>query len=228
VLNKGYLGPTACETKMNRVPAETLDLLLHSYATGQLSPGMHALMGAHLSLRPQSRPLVAAIEEQMGRRILGDAAIASPVNRDERLAQIFAREIPPTRPAPRHDEFLPLPLASYLGKSMDDLPWRTVLPGIKEAVIDKSDSGEVSMLWIRKGRTMPSHTHDGLEATLVLGGSFSDASGAFYRGDIALVDGDTDHRPVAGMEEDCVCFAVSESRPRLTGPVGRWFNWLSH
>jgi putative transcriptional regulator len=73
---------------------------------------------------------------------------------------------------------------------------------------------------------MPSHTHHGVEVTLVLQGSFSDPLGRYMRGDIAIADDEIDHKPVAGSEQDCICFAVTEGPVRLTGPVARLFNRL--
>jgi putative transcriptional regulator len=73
---------------------------------------------------------------------------------------------------------------------------------------------------------MPSHTHPGMEATLVLKGSFADATGYYGRGDLAVVDSDVDHKPVAGADEDCICFAVSEGPVKLTGPIARLFQKL--
>jgi putative transcriptional regulator len=103
------------------------------------------------------------------------------------------------------------------------VPWRTVLPGIREFHVPHAEKagGEASLLWIKPGRIMPSHTHDGAEVTLVLKGGFSDASGHYRRGDIAFADSDVDHRPRADEDEDCICFAVTDAPLRLTGPFGR-------
>ena len=77
------------------------------------------------------------------------------------------------------------------------------------------------MLWIRGGRRMPSHTHEGSEITLVLSGAFSDVTGRYARGDIAIAEADLDHRPMTDAGEDCLCFAVTDAPLHLTGPVGR-------
>jgi putative transcriptional regulator len=87
--------------------------------------------------------------------------------------------------------------------------------------------GEASLLWIRAGQAMLSHTHSGLEATLVLKGGFADIHGHYERGDIAVADETVDHKPVADDTEDCICFVVSEGHVKLTGPIGRIFSRLS-
>jgi putative transcriptional regulator len=101
-----------------------------------------------------------------------------------------------------------------------------LLPGLREARIEADAGCEASLLWIKAGRAMPAHTHPGIEATLVLSGSFSDALGQYERGDIAIADSDVDHKPVAGSDAPCICFAVSEGPVQLSGPVARLFNKL--
>ena len=73
---------------------------------------------------------------------------------------------------------------------------------------------------------MPRHSHRGLEATLVLEGGYSDASGHYERGDVQLGDASVDHRPVAAPGAPCLCLVYEEAPLKLTGPVGRWFNSL--
>ena len=73
---------------------------------------------------------------------------------------------------------------------------------------------------IEAGRRMPSHTHLGQELTLVLQGSFADATGSYTKGDVATADGSIDHQPRAGEGELCLCLAVEDAPLRLTGISG--------
>jgi putative transcriptional regulator len=198
------------------------EALLASYALGSLSPPLHALVASHLVLRPESRGFVASMEG-LAAQALGEG-VAEPgiADRGKRLAAIFAQQDAP-QPMAAPDGVIPAPLSAYLGRSFDSLQWKSVLPGLREVKIEDRDGCEASLLWIKAGRAMPSHTHHGMEATLVLRGSFEDALGHYARGDIAVADSDVDHKPVAGLGEDCICFAVSEGPVRLTGPVARLF-----
>jgi anti-sigma factor ChrR (cupin superfamily) len=118
----------------------------------------------------------------------------------------------------------PRPLARYIGHDLHTVPWRSRLPGLKEYRVEDRDGISASLLWIRAGKPMPHHTHEGMETTLVLCGGFTDLKGAYGRGDIAICDEQDDHRPVADDDgEDCVCFAVTDAPLRLTGPIGRIF-----
>jgi putative transcriptional regulator len=202
--------------------AHPIDALMAQYASGQLSPALHGLVAAHLAIKPDNRNFVGALEE-LNAKELDVAAPGSIRNRDSRLAAIFDAPSGSIRARSPQDAIFPAPLADFIGYRLDSVPWRTVLPGIREFHVPHAEKagGEASLLWIKPGRIMPSHTHDGAEVTLVLKGGFTDASGHYRRGDIAFADSDVDHRPRADEDEDCICFAVTDAPLRLTGPFGR-------
>jgi putative transcriptional regulator len=199
------------------------DALLGAYASGSLSRHLHTLVASHLMMKADNRGYVAAMEDLVASTLNDE--ISGPVSgRGARLAAIFAQSDTPKEPVlPR---FVPEPLTDYLGAPVDQMPWKSVIPGLREVKIVDAPGCEVSLLWIKAGRAMPRHTHAGMEATLVLKGSFTDTSGHYGRGDISVVDSDTDHKPVAGADEDCICFAVSEGPVKLTGPIARLFQRL--
>lgn len=200
-----------------------IDALMAQYAAGQLSPALHGLVAAHLAIKPENRGFVGALEA-IRAQDLDSVAPTTIRNRDSRLAAIFDAPVAGARPIAQ-DGILPAPLADFIGYRLDAVPWRTVLPGIRELHVPHAEKtgGEASLFWIKPGRIMPSHTHDGTEVTLVLKGGFSDATGHYRRGDIAIADSELDHRPRADEDEDCFCFAVTDAPLRLTGPVGRIF-----
>ncbi len=200
-----------------------LDALLAGYAAGSLSAPLHVLVAGHLALAPRSRAFVRSLEAVNGSAL--EAADPVPVsNRDAMLHAIFAagREPEPRgAAAPSGDPVLPDPIVRYLGRTLDEIRWRTILPGLKEYKVEKTERGEAVLYWIKPGRKMPNHTHEGSEYTLVLKGGFTEVTGHFRRGDIAIADQEVDHRPMADPDEDCICFAVTDAPLRLTGPVGR-------
>jgi putative transcriptional regulator len=192
-----------------------------SYAAGRLSRPLQCLVAAHLAIKPENRSFVGAMEALCG-KALEEAPATQPVsNRDAKLAAIFGEQQPEHRIAPVRCPIVPPPLAGLLGKPVKDVPWRTRLPGIREYEQKGAQDCEAKLYWIRPGRVMPSHTHDGSEVTLVLRGGFSDPTGHYRRGDIAIADAELDHHPRADDDEDCICFAVIDAPLRLTGPVGR-------
>lgn len=200
--------------------ARPVDALLAAYSAGALDPGLHALVASHLSIKPDSRRFVGALEKLAADEL--ESLAPEPLShRDERLAAIFG-SAPVARPPARvGSSILPAPLRHYLGHDIDAIRWRAKLPGVKEYRIEAAGRGEASLLWVRAGRRMPSHTHEGSEVTLVLKGGFSDVTGHYARGDIAVAESDLDHNPMTDAGEDCICFAVTDAPLHLTGPIGR-------
>ncbi|WP_372426507.1 ChrR family anti-sigma-E factor [Salinarimonas chemoclinalis] len=210
-------------TPTGQTQEQPLDTLLAGYARGVLSAPLHTLVATHLAIRPESRRFVSLLETASA----GEIERLAPVplaDRDARLAAIFASDEEPIRAVARGfagDEVVPYPLARFLGASLADTPWRTLLPGVKEYRVADNEDGEATLYWIRGGRKIPSHTHEGSEYTLVLKGAFSDTNGHYRRGDIAIADRDVDHQPIADADADCFCFAVTDAPLTLTGPIGR-------
>ncbi|MBD8889931.1 ChrR family anti-sigma-E factor [Roseibium litorale] len=201
-----------------------LDELLAGFAAGTLAAPARALVGAHLELSGRNRSYVAGLEEMAGAALEAVAPVAV-TDRDHMLAGIFAMEPAQTSrgTGTSTDPRLPGSLREIVDKPLDALPWKTLLPGVKECKFGEIDGCSASLLWVRAGRAMPAHTHEGTELTLVLQGGFKDVEGHFVRGDIAFANDDIDHKPIADEDEDCICFAVTEGSLRLTGPIGRFF-----
>ncbi len=202
------------------------DALLASYAAGNLSPAFQALVAAHLSLKADNRAFVAALDDEMGALMEG-AAVATDAHRDAQLDRIFASPAP-VAPHTGNKAVFPPPLRAYLGFDAEAVRWRFLLPGIKSHVVTREAGGEATLYKIQPGRRIPLHTHDGIEVTLVLRGSFSDSLGTYRMGDLAFANPQVNHRPVTGVDEECLCFAVTDAPLRLTGRVGRIVETLLH
>jgi putative transcriptional regulator len=201
------------------------DALLAGFAAGTLSAPLHALVAGHLSLHDKNRLFVDALENLQADALEESQPVALS-NRDIRLKAIFEQDAPHiTKSAslPPQNALMPAPLAAYIGKPLEEIKWRRVLPGIKEYRVEKSEHGTATLYWIKGGRTLPSHTHEGSEITLVLQGAFADKNGRYGRGDMAIADSELDHTPRAEEGEDCICFAVTDAPLRMTGPIARLF-----
>lgn len=204
-----------------------VEALIAGYVAGTLPAALHALVAAHLDLSARNRPFVRALEAAAGSALesdeRADATLPAISSREAKLAAIFALEAapasPPARTAP--DDVLPAALARFVGRPVADIPWRRLLPGVRTYRVRRSGAGQAVLLWVRAGGALPMHTHEGAETTLLLTGGFSDVTGHYRRGDIALADPEIDHHPVADSDEDCLCFIVTDAPLRLTGPIGR-------
>jgi putative transcriptional regulator len=208
---------------MRSAEIESLDGLMARYVAGALPEPARVLVAAHLMLRPERRVFVDALESVAGEAL--EAAEPSPMqDRDMRLQAIFSASPLTVKQARPSDGVFPSVLRDFIGFDADTIPWKTKMPGYREFSLGEIDGCEANLLWIKAGRKMPSHTHEGSELTLVLDGAFRDANGRYGRGDISLADEHVDHRPIAEDERACICFAVTDAPLRLTGSYRQFFS----
>ncbi|TBN54565.1 hypothetical protein EYR15_04945 [Hansschlegelia quercus] len=203
-----------------------MDPLLAGYATGLLEPCMHALIESHLILSEENRDFVRALEDRAAAELEGMPV--RPIGhavRDRILGAIYADGwYGHARPATDPD--LPQPLLKLAGGPIAAQKWRFYGFGVRERTVFADDQVTAQLIKVKPGRALPSHTHEGVEATLVLRGAYRDETGGYRRGDVAVADAAIDHRPVADPETGCVCFSVTEGKLKLTGSIGRLFNGM--
>lgn len=207
---------------MVRNQIDTVDALMAHYVAGSLPVPARVLVAAHLEMQPVNRLIVRDLESLAGEalELLPPAAIA---DKDARLAAIFASAALPVV-QPRATEShkgsnFPRALRDFIGYDVADIPWRTKLPGFKEYELGDIDGCEVSLMWIRAGRSLPAHTHQGVELTLVLDGAYSDVRGHYGPGDISVADDALVHRPVADKDRPCIAFSVLEAPIKFKGSL---------
>ncbi|TCD12330.1 ChrR family anti-sigma-E factor [Oricola cellulosilytica] len=203
---------------------ENLDALLARYAAGRLPKPVEVLVSSHLELSAPSRALLSGVESAAGEFLFSEipAALAS---RETMLDTVFASSTQEARGSDtsRSQEagcaILPKALQEFVGHTVDTIPWRTKMPGFREFELGDIDGCHVSMFWLKAGRPIPAHTHEGIELTLVLDGAFNDNRGRYGRGDISIADDAVSHRPIAEAGRACIGFAVTDGPLRLTGPL---------
>ncbi|TDH36071.1 transcriptional regulator [Pseudohoeflea suaedae] len=202
--------------------AEQLETLMARYVAGSLPAPVRVLIATHLAMKPESRAMCEALESLSGAE-LSDLQGVALEDRDGMLARILASEPPAAVEKRRKDRdtVFPAPLVDFLGFDLADVPWKTRLPGYKIHDMGIIDGIGVNLFNFRPDRAAPSHTHHGLELSLVLSGGFTDVFGHYLPGDISVADPDVDHRPQADPGEPCIGFQVIEGPLKLTGPLVR-------
>lgn len=205
------------------------DDLLADYASGATPPGLSLLIAAHLTYAPESRTRVAAFERLAG-ALMAESEAADPggMSLDAVFARIDAGEPEPAPSAPLDAGPLTSPVIRAIGQPFDAIPWRFRLPGVSEYALDGYGDERVSLLRARPGASVPQHTHQGLEATLVLQGALSDQGIVYRQGDVALNDEEDDHRPEIVGDELCYCLIVQTGGLTFTGRFSRVLNYFSN
>jgi len=207
------------------------DEILADYASGALPAGLSLLVASHLTYSPESRRRVGDLESLGGAMLASSAAeglegpdLAAALSRlDDEGAEIRRDEFRPGPPTGGRT-VLPAPLRRTLGCDADGLNWKFRLPGLSEYEIDSFEGEEVSLLRARPGAPLFSHTHEGVESTLVLTGLLEDRGERLARGDVAIATDQDDHRPRIVGDETCICLIVMSGGLRFTGPFSRALN----
>ena len=223
------------------------DDLLQEYAAGNLSEPLSLLVATHIALKPESRQTVRFYEDVGGALLEAGAPEAMADDAFERVMARIEADDPVvadggTGVAPADDgertraalpegvriaADVPAPLRDYLTKTGRQPSWRQRAGSVSELDLLPDVPGyKTRLLRITAGSRIPQHTHAGAEYTLVLEGSFSDATGRYARGDVSVADDEVTHQPVAGSECDCICLAVTDAPLKMTGPFGRILNYF--
>ena len=187
------------------------DDLLLAYAAGSLAEGWSLAVASHLtycaSCRQRDEALeaigTAALEEMPPEPMDAGAFEACMARAESAEAEHPANVLAGSN--------TPAPLRHYLGCDLDAVKWSPLGGGIRQHLIETGDETRARLLCIPPGEDVPQHTHQGLELTLVLAGSFADGDEEFHVGDIEVADETVDHTPVSGPNGPCICLAVTDA-----------------
>lgn len=200
------------------------DATLVSYASGGLSAGAQLLLQCHLACCEHCRERVREAEAIGGGLLehLPQAKMSSS------LDDLFAKlDLPdsdisskPEGATRQRPDWLPEwaePVAQWLET---DQNWQRLAPGISQIKFEQPEftrDKAVRLLKISPGTCMPSHGHNGSELTLILSGSYCDETGRLCAGDVADLDPDIKHQPIADRDQDCICLIVTDAPLKFEG-----------
>lgn len=202
--------------------------ILLDYASGALSEAWSLAVATHLALCPDCRRTVESLEAVGGEMLetVAPEAVGADAFDAVMMRLESGREQPEaaaSAPVEKRSAFrLPQPLRGYVGSDIDNIEWQRLGLGAYQLLIPTGTQDVTArLLRIPAGRAVPTHTHRGMEMTLVLCGAFTDTTGTYGRGDIQQADADLEHQPVAAPEEDCICLAVTDAPLRFKSLAAR-------
>ncbi|RXV70255.1 transcriptional regulator [Roseovarius sp. A46] len=207
---------------MHDINHHLTDKLLMAYSAGALPEAFSLAVATHVSMCDDCRARLGAYES-LGGAVLerADTVAMAPDSLDETMARIRNGAPVVNTPAPRRRGVLPAPLCDYVGGDLDDVRWRSIGMGVKQAILPTSRDATARLLFIPAGAAVPDHGHRGTELTLVLQGAFVDETDRYGPGDIEIADEDLHHMPVADIGADCICLAATDAPLRFRGVIPR-------
>ncbi len=213
-----------------RAAPQAFSELYSAYAAGCLDPAFALLVETQASLRhdvamtlARGEIIAATLFESEAPSPMADDAL------DRAFAAIDGLDVKPraARRAARIagqalDEIvaLPEPLRGVVLEINENTDWRFTAPGIRRLTLDLGGNAETELYRIEPGASVPRHSHKGAEFTLVVAGGFSDETGSFGPGDLAIKGPDDTHQPVADLDGVCFALAVRDGGLQFTGLMG--------
>jgi len=204
------------------------DELLLDYSSGAMGEGWSLAVATHLALCLDCRQAVRDMEAIGASLMEGLSPAKISADSSNVVLSRLLEDVGSTDDLSLKNEVnglipvLPNPLRIYAGGDVNGLQWKRLGLGAYQCLITTGDEDiSVRLLRIPAGKPVPTHTHGGLELTLVLRGAFSDATGRYGRGDLQEADETLEHQPHADAGEDCICLAVTDAPLKFNSLTAR-------
>lgn len=203
---------------MSAITHHTSDAMLAAFASGNLPQAFAVVVASHVSLCAQCRAALE-VQQSIGGIVLEETssvAVSSSLKNN-----ILEQLDDPFIPEPVYDRSGVFPGPVIQAMKGRAPRWKKLGMGVRQDILTSDKSGSVRLLYIPAGQAVPDHSHNGLELTLVLQGSFSDEAGRFGVGDLEIADEAVEHTPTADNGDPCICLAATDARLRFSSLVPR-------
>ena len=198
---------------------------LMSCSAGSMPEAFAAVMAAHMDVCPQCREELALMEN-IG-VVLFKNMSPSPMTREAPVMAARRAEadgdVNAARPKKISAGDVPAPLRFIAGDYLDDIAWKRLAPGLMhyQFPLSKTAIGDLRLIKVAPGMALPEHGHGGSELTLILRGAYTDKTGRDRVGDLADLDDNIEHQPIADAVEGCICLVASDHKIRFKSIMAR-------
>ncbi len=202
------------------------DMTLMNYAAGSLSAPEALAIAMHLCFCHECRTHVknfnhlggALLENITPASTDGSSfdALMAEIDKDLPAIRNSRHAAPATQTAPAAQN----PLQKYLPEPLENISWHRQTKEVSKYDLTKllgTKGFQVALQKIKAGAKIPTHTHKGVEYTVILNGGFSDELGVYHTGDFIARDASHKHSPTALQNEDCICLTVLSAPLKFTG-----------
>jgi len=205
--------------------------LLLALAAGRATAGQAIVLGTHLEHCVHCRERLHTMQAVGGALLEGVEPVAMGSDAMQRTLQRIDTAPALAEPPRTHAKKPALPNGMPWPASMRATRvcgWRWMGPDMRYARVEvpHETTGSVFVLRIGEGRSLPVHTHGGIELTQVLCGSFDDGRALFAPGDFDLADESIHHQPIVRPGETCVCLAYVGAPLKFDGRIASFMGGL--
>ena len=201
------------------------DATMMSFSAGTLPEALSAVVATHLAMCPNCRDTLARMDLLGSVLLTGlpPASLSSPPPRTPACAATRTGGTDQALVGGYRSGDIPAPLSRLVGSDLSSVQWRRLGLGVWHVPLDLSNGakGDLRMIKVAPGQAMPEHGHGGTELTLILDGSYSDQVGRFAAGDLADLDDEVEHSPMADQKTGCICLIASEEKAKFKGFFAR-------
>lgn len=205
---------------------------LASFSSGGMSAHYAAAIATHIEFCSQCKANAKKLEniggvslEKLSPTTISDSLkdklfekLNSRASNEALLTENHAKEMDKSEAT--QESSIPKVLQKLLPNGYEKLEWKWTGPGIHAAKLESFPNGsQLSLLRIQPGKAIAVHTHKSDEVTVLLKGSLSDEFGFYQQGDYVLMNSSHQHRPVASVDEVCICLTVIEKPLHFTGTL---------
>jgi len=209
---------------MNTLSHHLTDETLQDYSAGVLNAPMETLIACHLTLCPDCRKR-AELHDAIGGLSLNDdvTATTSVTAQDILELDIKTREtdaVDAVKESPIAScAGVPRPLARLLPGPLNELPWKSFGPGMKQFNLGTQPrkQGAFKLISLEPGSRMSKHSHGHRELTFIVSGSYSDELGQFNAGDISDLSANHHHTPHVDSDVPCVSLIATDAPVKFEG-----------
>jgi putative transcriptional regulator len=213
------------------MPEQHLDEeILAEFSAGHLTESKAILVATHLTLCSTCRKINESYDAIGGSllAISTGSQVGAKIRESvfEKLDEVEAEPLVEEKDAATM-KLIPTALRNKLSGSITGLPWKKLGKSIKYVdILEQTENATARLMLLPSSSTLPTHTHQGTEMTVVLSGGFSECFGSYARGDVAVRDSNDTHQPKVDDGEDCLCFVVTDAPLRMKGLLGFFLNRL--
>ncbi|MDX1301434.1 ChrR family anti-sigma-E factor [Photobacterium sp.] len=210
------------------------DDTLARYAAGDLDPASSIMMSAHLEYCIECRLRIDELEDSYSQELESTPTKPMTSGLTEMLSQILCRTAEPEvlEPVASSDvlklgdkEFhLPRVLQRHKDKIGD---WSRLPGKIQRAHVSTGGQSKMNFIYMAPDSSLPEHTHQGQEITLVLSGRFIDEHHSYGPGDFIIQTSENKHSPKTRAGQDCLCLTLLDGPLRFTSGVATLLNPFS-